>query len=188
MDESEIARDFFSDGEPEKPTKPDGEIALFNRLLTLPASSAEWLDALDEISVPMMERLVEIYREQSRRTGAIKILERRISKRRKDVPKPEPTSAPANGTAVHGKTEPEVAAKPWFPAHWKEVQEAVKDVTRPVCYMCKPVYDALVENSGISDDRFSPDENDVCKKSNVVWHWNACFAPRYPNLNLRLGG
>jgi hypothetical protein len=181
------AGDFFSDDSAKEDPHPEKGDALFVRMLSLPASSPEWQDGVEDLDVPGMERLVEAYRNQERRTGAIKILERRISKRRKSspVPAPEPKPKPvAQEFEIKTEKEPE---KPWFPERWKEVREAVKEVERPICYMCFPVYDALVEDKGIFDDKWGPEEGMTCRKEDVVWHWNVCFAARHPGLNLKLG-
>lgn len=193
MDDIELpdpAQDFFSDSE--EGSRPLEGDQVYTRLLSLPASSPDWSDLVDDLSIPRLRDLLEAYRHQERRTGAIKILERRIHRRdnrqmdgkieRRPDLKPEPQPMTAQSVADEGPD------KPWFPKGWEEAREAVKQVDRPICYMCYPVYDALVENAGIFDDRWGSEEGQTCKKENVVWHWNVCFAARHPELNLKLGG
>lgn len=190
-DVPDAGSDFFSDDQKDdSPSLSDDQV--YMKLLSLSASSADWQNLVDDLDVSMMRRLIEAYGSQNGRKGAIRILERRISKRDDrrldgETVRSEPATQPMMEQRVAVQTEKE-EENPWFPERWKEVREAVKDVARPICFMCSPVYDALVENKGIFDDKFGPDEKDVCKKANVVWHWNVCFAARNPNLNLKLGG
>lgn len=183
MTDSEIARDFFSDDHVES----DSKGSPFRKMLTLHASDPSWQAILDDLPVDMMERLVEAYRGQDGRIGAIKILERRIAKR--GSPKSRPKPVEPEPVEPQGKTEPEVAdVKPWFPGLWNEARNALLEsgIEPPVCYMCKPVFDALVNNTGIFDDRWGPEDSQVCKKENVVWHWNVCFCRRPGNERFRI--
>jgi hypothetical protein len=190
-----IEQDFFSDDREGEKTRDSA--SLFHAMLSLPASSSEWQTALDDLSEDMMLRLIEAYKTQQgrggARGGAIKVLERRLAKRGKNLtPKPKEVEIPVESKpetpGIPGPDETAGESGPWFPKGWGEVRASLLEskIEPPQCYMCRDVYDALANNTGLFDDKFG--EGSVCPKENVLWHWNVDFCKRKSeNARFKMG-
>jgi len=108
-------------------------------------------------------------------------------KKQKQKPEPEPEPKKSNTPPGH-KLGIDMKDVAWFDnlVDAKVLVETYPDmdlIDPPQCYMCKYIYDFLVEKKPIPPDKFG--EGSICSVKNCVWHWNVCFCVKHPELKLQ---